>query len=114
MRTQFFLRPLAKFAAVASVAAILGTSVQANEPVVIASDNASSTNYPSGWTNGSNGGTGFGPWTISSDPGTGYAGANTHTKQVVLVWLPRVSAILSIAVRLLRHVRLCSLSSSYL
>ena len=75
MRTQFFLRPLAKFTAVASVAAILGTSVQANEPVVIASDNASSTNYPSGWTNGSNGGTGFGPWTISSNPSSGSAGA---------------------------------------
>jgi hypothetical protein len=30
--------------------------------------------------------------------GTGYAGANTQTKQVVLVWLPRISAILSIAV----------------
>ncbi|KAL3776736.1 hypothetical protein HJC23_005397 [Cyclotella cryptica] len=27
--------------------------------------------------------------------GTGYAGANTHTKQVVLVWLPRVAAFLS-------------------
>eukprot|EP00804_Cyclotella_cryptica_P010052 CCRYP_020493-RB/>CCRYP_020493-RB protein AED:0.05 eAED:0.05 QI:45/1/1/1/0.75/0.8/5/445/885 len=27
--------------------------------------------------------------------GTGYAGANTHTKQVVLVWLPRVAAIFS-------------------
>ena len=35
--------------------------------------------------------------------GTGYAGANTPTKQVVLVWLPRVSAILSIAVSLLSH-----------
>eukprot|EP00804_Cyclotella_cryptica_P009017 CCRYP_003126-RD/>CCRYP_003126-RD protein AED:0.03 eAED:0.03 QI:237/1/1/1/1/0.75/4/1482/616 len=29
--------------------------------------------------------------------GTGYAGANTHTKEVLLVWLPRVAAILSIA-----------------
>jgi hypothetical protein len=30
--------------------------------------------------------------------GTGYAGANTHRKQVALVWLPRISAVLSIAV----------------
>jgi hypothetical protein len=30
--------------------------------------------------------------------GTGYAGANTHKKQVALVWLPRISAVLSIAV----------------
>ena len=30
--------------------------------------------------------------------GTGYAGANTKTKRVVLVWLPRVSGILSIMV----------------
>ncbi|KAL7484026.1 hypothetical protein ACHAW6_009669, partial [Cyclotella cf. meneghiniana] len=29
--------------------------------------------------------------------GTGYAGANTHRKQMVLVWLPRISAIFSIA-----------------
>eukprot|EP00956_Cyclotella_meneghiniana_P046042 scaffold396303_cov63-Cyclotella_meneghiniana.AAC.1 len=28
--------------------------------------------------------------------GTGYAGANTETKQKMLVWMPRVSAILSI------------------
>ena len=30
--------------------------------------------------------------------GTGYAGANTTTKQVVLAWLPRVSGILSMMV----------------
>eukprot|EP00804_Cyclotella_cryptica_P028422 CCRYP_014205-RB/>CCRYP_014205-RB protein AED:0.05 eAED:0.05 QI:64/1/1/1/0.25/0.6/5/1414/604 len=29
--------------------------------------------------------------------GTGYAGANTHTKQVVLVWVPRVAAMFSMA-----------------
>jgi hypothetical protein len=38
--------------------------------------------------------------------GTGYAGADTHTKQVVLVWLPRVAAVLSLAVSLMCHARL--------
>lgn len=34
------------------------------------------TNYPGGaWTNGSNGGTGFGPWSIVADGGAGWAGA---------------------------------------
>ena len=31
--------------------------------------------------------------------GKGYAGANTKTKQRALVWMPRVSALLSIMVR---------------
>ena len=31
--------------------------------------------------------------------GTGYAGANTEAKQKALVWMPRVSAVLSIMVR---------------
>jgi hypothetical protein len=67
---------MVKFAATACVAASFGTAVQANEPVVIASDNASATNYPGGWSNGSNGGSGFGPWTIASSNGTsGFAGA---------------------------------------
>ena len=30
--------------------------------------------------------------------GTGYAGANTEAKQKALVWMPRVSAVLSIMV----------------
>jgi hypothetical protein len=38
----------------------------------IAIDNAA--NYGGGWTDGSNGGTGFGPWAISADVGTGFAG----------------------------------------
>lgn len=34
------------------------------------------TNYPGGaWTNGSNGGTGFGPWSIVANSGGGWAGA---------------------------------------
>ncbi len=34
------------------------------------------TNYPGGaWTNGSNGGTGFGVWTITANSGDGWAGA---------------------------------------
>lgn len=39
----------------------------------IASDNAS--NYSGNWTNGSNFGTGFQPWTLTVNPGTGFAGA---------------------------------------
>lgn len=34
----------------------------------------SSANYPDGWSSGSNGGEGFGPWRISSTSGSGYAG----------------------------------------
>ena len=44
----------------------------------IASDNASTNNYPGGaWTTGSNGGTGFGPWAIdiNQDGTTFWAGA---------------------------------------
>jgi hypothetical protein len=32
------------------------------------------------------------------DASSGYAGANTHSKQAALAWMPRVSAILSIMV----------------
>lgn len=39
----------------------------------IGSDNAA--NYAAGWTNESNGGTGFGPWSFSVNPGTGSAGS---------------------------------------
>jgi hypothetical protein len=38
----------------------------------IASDNAG--NYGGTWTNGSNGGTGFGAWAITASPGNGFAG----------------------------------------
>lgn len=42
----------------------------------IASDNASNAAYSGGWTNGSNGGTGFGNWTITSSGGaSGFAGS---------------------------------------
>jgi hypothetical protein len=40
--------------------------------VIVASDNGS--NYGSGWTNGSNGGTGFGAWSFATQGG-GYKGA---------------------------------------
>ncbi len=39
----------------------------------IASDNGG--NYGGGWSNGTNGGTGFLAWNISATPGTGFAGA---------------------------------------
>ena len=41
-----------------------------------ASDNASTANYPSGtWTTGSNGGSGFGNWTLTSTPAGGFSGS---------------------------------------
>lgn len=39
---------------------------------VVASDYAD--NYGTGWTTGANGGTGFGPWVITANVGSGYAG----------------------------------------
>ncbi|MFM1830103.1 MAG: hypothetical protein RLZZ558_443 [Planctomycetota bacterium] len=53
-----------------AVAATMAASVQAS--IVVASDNAS--NYGGGWTSGSNGGTGFGAWTLEM-LGGGYKGA---------------------------------------
>lgn len=42
----------------------------------VASDNASTANYPGGtWTTGSNGGTGFGNWTLTSTPAGGFSGS---------------------------------------
>jgi hypothetical protein len=57
----------ATFAAALSIA--LMTSAHA---VIVASDNGS--NYGSGWTSGSNGGTGFGAWSFI-ESGLGYKGA---------------------------------------
>ena len=57
----------ATFAATLSIA--LMTSAHA---VIVASDNGS--NYGSGWTNGSNGGTGFGAWSFTTSGG-GFKGA---------------------------------------
>ena len=46
----------------------------AAQTVTNASDNAG--NYPGGWTNGANGGTGFGAWAVTSSTNTnGFAGA---------------------------------------
>ena len=43
----------------------------------VASDNASTSNYPGGtWTTGSNGGVGFGAWTLNPNlPGGGFSGS---------------------------------------
>jgi hypothetical protein len=58
-------------AAVMSVAISSGAFAANN-----ASDNASTANYPGGtWTTGSNGGTGFGNWTLTSTPAGGSAGS---------------------------------------
>lgn len=41
-----------------------------------ASDNASTANYPGGtWNTGSNGGSGFGNWTLTSTPAAGFSGS---------------------------------------
>jgi|688.fasta_scaffold439128_1 hypothetical protein len=52
------------------LASFVGSSSAA---VVVASDNA--TNYGSGWSNGSNGGTGFTAWNLSSGNGGWFRGA---------------------------------------
>lgn len=58
-------------AAVAAVALSSGTFAASD-----ASDNASTNNYPGGtWTTGSNGGSGFGSWTLTSTPAGGFAGS---------------------------------------
>lgn len=58
-------------AAVASIAVYSGALAANN-----ASDNASTANYPGGaWTTGSNGGTGFGNWTLTSTPAGGFSGS---------------------------------------
>ena len=88
MKPKSRVTPIIKFAATAFVAAVLGTSAHAQEPTVLASDNAS--NYTAGWTTGSNGGTGFGPWTISANPGTGFAGAFTGNAATAGIMLDRV------------------------
>ena len=41
----------------------------------LAYDDASLVAYAGGWTNDSNGGSGFGAWTLVSDPQSGFAGA---------------------------------------
>ena len=47
-------------------------AVGTNSYALIASDNA--TNYSGGWTNGANGGTGFGVWSLPGSAGTGGSG----------------------------------------
>jgi len=61
---------------IAAIAAIGITLVAGSaRATTIASDNAG--NYSvSGWTNGSNGGTGFGAWSLSASGGTGGFGGN--------------------------------------
>jgi len=47
-------------------------AVAPNASALIASDNASPANYPGGtWTGGSNGGSGFGAWSLPGSDGTG-------------------------------------------
>jgi hypothetical protein len=68
MTPTSLVHTLTKFAAAAFVAASIGNS--ANAQNITASDNASTTNYPLGWTIGSNGGFGFLPWSLPGSPGT--------------------------------------------
>lgn len=58
-------------AVLAAMAMASASSFGAN----LASDNAADPAYSGGFTNGSNGGSGFSAWTITSDPGGGFAGA---------------------------------------
>lgn len=53
------------------VALWLGTAGVASAEFIIAADNASNAAYGDGWQNGDNGGTGFGPWSLFSNGGTG-------------------------------------------
>ena len=58
-------------------AAVMATAVPSiSLSASVASDNASAANYPGGtWTTGSNGGTGFGSWTLTSTPAGGFSGS---------------------------------------
>ena len=56
----------------AIVAATVLAAVSSASAAIVASDNGS--NYGGGWTNGSNGGTGFGAWSFSTSGG-GFKGA---------------------------------------
>jgi hypothetical protein len=54
--------------------------VRTADAITVASDNASNPDYADGWQNGDNGGTGFGPWTLSfSGNGSGLV----HSPQFV-------------------------------
>ena len=59
---------------IAAVAVCLAVAVgpEARAQLSWASDNAG--NYSGGWTNGSDGGTGFGGWSFSVNQGSGFAG----------------------------------------
>ena len=60
--------PLLRLFAATTVALALSPGHLGAQTVTNASDNAG--NYGSGWTNGANGGTGFGAWTLVSSNGT--------------------------------------------
>lgn len=65
--------PMKKFLTAAVMSAALSSGVLAAN---VASDNASTANYPGGtWTTGSNGGSGFGAWTLTPTPSGGFAGS---------------------------------------
>jgi hypothetical protein len=64
--TKFYARKLILQLMVFALA-IIGTATAQT----IASDNADDAAYPTAWTNGSNGGTGFGPWAITTSANAG-------------------------------------------
>lgn len=66
---RLWLKTIAALGILALLSLPAGAQIVTN-----ASDNAG--NYSSGWTNGANGGTGFGAWSISSSGGTGGFGGN--------------------------------------
>lgn len=53
---------------------VLATAMACAGAVSAAEYTDSSINYPEGWNDGSNGGTGFMPWQISANNGSGWAG----------------------------------------
>lgn len=77
IRNLKFARPMRSLALFAS--ALLLLPAAAKEQVPVADDNASQGAYGGGWGDGSNGGNGFGPWTIravnNNKTGESHAGA---------------------------------------
>ncbi|MFZ9937109.1 MAG: choice-of-anchor D domain-containing protein [Luteolibacter sp.] len=88
MKTNSHFRSLAEF--IAALLLVFATCSSMQAQVIIASDNA--LNYDRGWVNGSNGGTGFGNWTLTSESGSGRAGCYTgDPSHAGIVGFPDVS-----------------------
>jgi hypothetical protein len=60
----------------ALLAGVIGLAMSAQAQTIIASDSGSDAAYSGGWTNGSNGGTGFEAWVVTASGGDGGFGGN--------------------------------------